>query len=274
MLSVQVRAIDRCAPVVQIVGVMGGSCLIEMTKVRTVGDISAAVRYLVEETNHRWWFRGLTSTRFDLVPSGKRGYTPKQEQYFFNEFYCRAGTRHSRCPEEHDLAGWLSLMQHYRLPTRLLDWSFSPLIAAYFAVAGSNNANEDACIWALAPSMLNESQGFEPLLYPLSAISLRPLLEPAKKGVDTMDKIVAAMAVEADARIQMQQGAFTVHASLTPLNLLEGSNRWLRRFVVPADAVSSLRWELQLLGYRADYLFPDLESLSQELRSLIRPIRP
>jgi hypothetical protein len=165
-------------------------------------------------------------------------------------------------------------MQHYRLPTRLLDWSFSPLIAAYFAVAGGNNADEDACIWALAPSMLNESQGFEPLLYPLSANSLRPLLEPAKKGVDTTDKIIAAMAVEADSRMQMQQGAFTVHASLTPLNLLEGSDRWLRRCVVPAEAVAALRRELRLLGYRADYLFPDLEALAQELRWLIRPGRP
>jgi hypothetical protein len=50
------------------VGLTGGSSLIEMMPVRSVGDISAAVRYLVEETNLRWWFRGLTSTSYDLVP--------------------------------------------------------------------------------------------------------------------------------------------------------------------------------------------------------------
>jgi hypothetical protein len=243
------------------------------TSVRTVGEISSAISGLVDETGLRWWFRGLQSTRYDLVPSGKRGYSPRQEQYFYNEFYCRAGTRYGRCPDEADVAGWLSLMQHYRLPTRLLDWSFSPLIGAYFATEGTTDAAEDACIWALAPSVLNESQGFEPLLYPLSANSLRPLLEPAKKGVDSSDRIVAAMAVEADPRMQMQQGAFTVHASMTPLNLLEGADRWLRRFVVPADGVSALRQELRLLGYRADYLFPDLEALAEELRLLIRPGR-
>jgi len=242
-----------------------------MTTVRTVGDISAAIGRVVDDTGLRWWFRGLTSTRYDLVPSGKRGYSAKQEQYFYNEFYCRAATRHPRCPDEADLAGWLSLMQHYRLPTRLLDWSFSPLVAAYFAVGGSVDAREDVCIWALAPSILNEAQGFEPLLYPLTANSLRPLLEPAKKGLDTTDKIVAAMAVEADPRMQMQQGAFTVHASVTPLNQLPGSDKWLRQLVVPADAVPALRRELRLLGYRADYLFPDLEALAQELRALIRP---
>jgi len=205
------------------------------------------------------------------VPSGKRGYSPRQEQYFYNEFYCRAATRHASCPQEDDLAGWLSLMQHYRLPTRLLDWSFSPLVAAYFAVAGSADASEDACVWALAPSILNEAQGFEPLLYPLTAKTVRPLLEPAKKGVDTSERILAAMAVEADPRMQMQQGAFTVHASPIPLNRLPGEAAWLRRFVIPATAVSTLRLELNLLGYRTDYLFPDLEALATELKWLIRP---
>ena len=241
--------------------------------VQTVGDISKVVGDLVQETGGlRWWFRGETKTSHNLTPSGKReGYSLKHEQRFYNEFYCRAGTRHARCPSESDLAGWLSLMQHYRLPTRLLDWSSSPLVAAYFAVEESEKTVGDACIWALAPAALNESQGFEPLLYPLSAKSLRPLLRPAKKGDDTTDKIIAAMAVEADTRMQMQQGAFTVHSSSTPLNLLADSDKWLRRFTVPTKCVSTLRRELRLLGYRADYLFPDLEALAKELKMLIRP---
>lgn len=243
--------------------------------VQTVGDISKVTGDLVPETGGlRWWFRGVTKTNHDLIPSGKReGYSLQHEQRFYNEFYCRAGTRHARCPSESDLAGWLSLMQHYRLPTRLLDWSFSPLVAAYFAVeqSGESEAVGDVRVWALAPAALNESQGFAPLLYPLSAKSLRPLLRPAKKGNDTTNKIVAEMAVEADSRMQMQQGAFTVHSSSTPLNLLADSHKWLRRFTVPAKCVSTLRRELRLLGYRADYLFPDLESLAKELKLLIRP---
>lgn len=59
-------------------------------------------------------------------------------------------------PPDHHL-GQLALMQHYELPTRLLDWSRRPLVAAYFAVAGAahryrygtSSEDERLCVWAI-----------------------------------------------------------------------------------------------------------------------------
>ncbi len=55
---------------------------------------------------------------------------------------------------------WISLAQHYRVPTRLLDWSENPLVALYFAVEvdeDSNGAQVDGRVWALNPLQLNQS---------------------------------------------------------------------------------------------------------------------
>ena len=49
---------------------------------------------------------------------------------------------------------WYFLMQHYGVPTRLLDWTENPLIAIYFAVEG-HKADRDAAVWALDPTWLN-----------------------------------------------------------------------------------------------------------------------
>jgi hypothetical protein len=64
----------------------------------------------------------------------------------------------------------------------------------------------------------------------------------------------------------IQQGAVTVHASPTPLNKIEGCDTWLRKFVIPAEALPSFARELQLLGLRRGDLFPDLDNLARELR--------
>lgn len=241
----------------------------------SIGDLAHEVKAL-STTSQRWLFRGQADAQWVLSPSVHRGYTPQQERYLTNEFRVRARSRYFSCPMSDDYPGWLALMQHYDLPTRLLDWTYSPLVATFFAlhpdyVSPACSAARDACIWALDARMLNESQGFEPLIFPLDASSYEPLIVPAFKNRKELNTVGVAMAIEHDPRIQLQQGAFTIHSSRTPIDAMDGAGEWLRRLVIPNAAILVLFDELTLLGIRKYSLFPDLSALTSELRTIHLP---
>lgn len=105
------------------------------------------------------WFRGVTRSSYKLVPSVWRGSTPRQEESDLTcSFLNRARSRYHACPGNEDYAAWLYLMRHHGLKTRLLDWSESILVAAFFAVHKQVNKTSTASIWAMNPCELNRIQ--------------------------------------------------------------------------------------------------------------------
>ncbi|MDK9763256.1 FRG domain-containing protein [Vibrio sp. D420a] len=70
----------------------------------------------------------------------------RHEEIMLERFKSCAHLYLSHLPKNHDDLSWLSLMQHHGAPTRLLDFSFSPYIALYFAL---ESGSEDAAIYCL-----------------------------------------------------------------------------------------------------------------------------
>ena len=212
------------------------------------------------------WWRGHGQETWALVARVHR--EKRSDRYETNiamRFYNRAPTRHSRCPDADDFAGWLSFMQHYGLPTRLLDWSGSALIAAFFIANNPKRDNEPGALWALHPALLNEAEGMSkgikgPDVKDVQQLYLRPFKEVAE-----VDRIAAALAPEKDIRMLVQLAAHTVHGSDRALETHEQRDRFLMKWVVPAAAKSRLRADLDLLGIRTSTVFPDLEHLAKEL---------
>lgn len=123
----------------------------------TIDSWKALMNLVSEHTSGQWIFRGVRDSSYELTPAIGRpgvrkafddngsaipaGYSRDGERWIFDEFCRRA--RPLLEIEPQNRWEWLALAQHHRVPTRLLDWTRSPLVAAYFAVelAGSRACN-------------------------------------------------------------------------------------------------------------------------------------
>jgi hypothetical protein len=148
----------------------------------------------------------------------------------------------------------LALAQHHGLPTRLLDWSESPYIAAFFAFAESlerASANSNVAIW-----------GLDTRSYVWKGRGVNLLTVPNDRNL----------------RLRNQDGRFTLlESSATSLEdhiaSLAGEEPWpLYRFSIPATEARNALNELDIMGINASRIYPDLQgcSLNAKLGLLMR----
>lgn len=136
-----------------------------MLKELEIYDFGTYVEVITQidaEQQYRMWFRGQSDYSWGLVPSVQRkdGMGKNYEQYISTNFMIHTMRLNPNAPQRYDRASWLTLMQHYGLPTRLLDWSESPLVALYFALSSDEDAKTDAAVWVLNPMRLNKKVGY------------------------------------------------------------------------------------------------------------------
>ncbi len=216
----------------------------------------------------RPWWRGHRDAKWPLVPSVYRKGFERKESSLAQRFRLMARSRSSSCPAADDTFDWLFLMQHYRLPTRLLDWSQSPLVALYFALEEPDD--RDAAVWALCPTQLNVAQGTAERICSPGSDTLGHLglqaFRPNKSAQD--QRVLALLTAEFDVRHMVQQSAFTIHGRSEPIDKMPDCNRFLMLLHIPAAEKKGLRQLLTLFGINRASLFPDLENLAGELCSL------
>jgi hypothetical protein len=172
--------------------------------------------------------------------------------------------------------GWITFAQHHALPTRLLDWSQSPLVALFFAseaqpTAGSTGVEPDGELFILHPNELNveagDNDGGHPRLLADADGRLRDYL-PGKDG-ENPSKPRAVVAPLVFDRIRFQTGTFTVAqlppASTDPEPLRKA--KALQSFIVPGNAKRDLREQLDALGFNEVSIYRDLDRIATRIKN-------
>jgi FRG domain len=213
------------------------------------------------------------------------------EDYVMREFRRRAHQYVRDLPHVDDDLEWLALMQHHGAPTRLLDWTRSSQIAAFFAAQASNSANpiitsysqteiKPFVIWAIDVDSTNAEARAMLGLSDDADLSSRENFRKIYWDQQPEDHylVAAVRPYRMNERLTIQQGLFL--CANRPLSsfkrcfaalLLHASKagkpsaQWLHKFVVASETRLEVLKALHKININSATLFPGLDGFCQSL---------
>jgi hypothetical protein len=227
-------------------------------------------------------FRGMQDAAADLSTSLSRlgGPYARQENHLLRNF--RKYAHRDAVPG--DLVwNWLSLAQHHGLPTRLLDWSFSPFVALHFATHDFENFGVDGVVWCvdyisahkMLPARLRKLLRSEQ-----ADVFTAEMLEREAETLAALDRLTPKQPFvlfleppSLDERIVNQYALFS---------LMSGPNAqmdaWIAthpklstKIIIPAKLKWEVRDKLDQANITERVLFPGLDGLSRVLKRYYSP---
>lgn len=218
--------------------------------------------------------RGLTDREHHLVPSLQRHELTEMERHLLRNF-----KKYSRVPDGRAFGDWewLTIGQHHGLPTRLLDWTYSPYVALHFAV-GTGKPEQDGVVWSLdyvrvhtrLPAALARSAGALAPTFTtetLDRMGIDPTHMPRGRGKNKHYMLVLEPP-SLDDRVVNQYAGLSAMSS--PSVDIED---WLTTFdepvahkiIIPKEFKPETREKLDKANINERVIFPGLDGLAQWL---------
>lgn len=226
-------------------------------------------------------FRGQPSEKFDLKTSLMRlgGNYQTLEKHLLRNFR-KYG--HDSFDTTDAIWHWLTMAQHHGLPTRLLDWTYSPLVSMHFATADIDFAEQDGIIWKV-----NYHDSYRQLPPRLKHcldtaggnVFTLEMLQSLVKDLDEFDHLskeeffIFYEPRSTDARIVNQHALFSITSGAHLLldDLLETHQLDSVAIVIPKEIKWEVRDKLDQSNITERVLFPGLDGLSQWLKRHYSP---
>ena len=213
-------------------------------------DFVVMVEELTRDHEYSWVFRGQSEACWDLKTSLERtcecyelsgGEASRREYNMVREFQRRLHHYEANVPRRNCVDEWMGLMQHYGAPTRLLDFTYSPYVAAYFAFEKAQIGK--VSIWAINAAWLEKELKsnikYEELRDRFKEYQYYRIPEAFKSLFLSNPHnryILAVNPFRLNDRLAYQQGLF-----LCPASVHVGFMENLRDFIVPKDSEKQVK---------------------------------
>lgn len=243
----------------------------------------AFLKIITDTPYSNWAFRGHSNGAWPLASAISRYFRsfridrrawPQQEGRILRIFKRKAQQFLTQPPAPDDDFQWLALMQHHGAPTRLIDFTWSPYVAAFFAL---ERATGDAAVWALNPARIS-SGGIRRSPKSKKRPITSPAMDPRLPGnfaryflKGDHEFIWLGEPDIMNRRLIAQSGTFVLPGVLDrPVEEIvpeyPDPKQMMAKFILPAPQVreTGLR-ELYRMNITYATLFPDLDGLARSL---------